>query len=186
MIIIAHRQFFGPLMFTWLLEILPVSHHPLIRRVEDGRGSVKLRFPSPLIKPDMRSYRIRLSDWLHPKAHGVHHMGALRVHLIPLRLRLTVKLSLESPKLSGVYRPKGQSPLLVSFKSIPEARGLPSIGITRLHQYYSPLRLPPGPIHNRIVAGRDPASGTGLPRCPRYLPNMLSPLPRWIGNRWFG
>jgi len=31
-------------------------------RVEDGRGSVKPRFPSPLIKPDMRSYRIRLSD----------------------------------------------------------------------------------------------------------------------------
>jgi hypothetical protein len=31
-------------------------------RVEDGRGSVKPRFPSPLIKPDVRSYRIRLSD----------------------------------------------------------------------------------------------------------------------------
>ena len=40
-------------------------------RVEDGRGSVWPRFPSPLIKPDMRSYRIRLSDWLHLKAHGV-------------------------------------------------------------------------------------------------------------------
>jgi hypothetical protein len=36
-------------------------------------------------------------------------------------------------------------------------------------------------LHNRIVTGRDPASGTGLPRCPRYLPDMLSPLPRWIG-----
>ncbi len=28
-----------------------------------------LRFPSPLIKPDVRNYRIRLSDRLHHKAH---------------------------------------------------------------------------------------------------------------------
>ena len=77
-------------------------------------------------------------------------------------------------------RPEGQSPHLVSFKSTPEARALPSTGITRHHRYYGPLRLPPRPIHNRIVTGRDPVSGTGLPRCPRYLPDMLSPLPRWI------
>jgi len=30
-----------------------------------------LRFPSPLIEPDLRISRIRLSDWLHLKAHGV-------------------------------------------------------------------------------------------------------------------
>ncbi len=30
----------------------------LISRVEDGRGSIKPRFLSPLIKPDMRGYRI--------------------------------------------------------------------------------------------------------------------------------
>jgi hypothetical protein len=29
-----------------------------------------LRFLSPLIKPDVRISRIRLSDWLHPKAHA--------------------------------------------------------------------------------------------------------------------
>jgi hypothetical protein len=28
------------------------------------------RFPSPLIEPDVRNYRIRLSDWLHRKAHS--------------------------------------------------------------------------------------------------------------------
>ncbi len=33
-------------------------------------------------------------------------MDASRLHLMPLRLRLTVNLSLESPKLSGVYRPE--------------------------------------------------------------------------------
>ena len=43
-------------------------------RVEEGRvvctALASLRFPSPLIKPDVRISRIRLSDWLHPEAHG--------------------------------------------------------------------------------------------------------------------
>jgi len=43
-------------------------------RVEEGRGGLghaaTLRFPSPLIKPDMQISRIRLSDWLHRKAHA--------------------------------------------------------------------------------------------------------------------
>jgi hypothetical protein len=37
-----------------------------ISRVEEGRGVAwATRFPSPLIKPDVRVSRIRLSDWLH-------------------------------------------------------------------------------------------------------------------------
>jgi hypothetical protein len=43
-------------------------------RVEDGRGSLghaaTLRFPSPLIEPDVPISGIRLSDWFHRKAHG--------------------------------------------------------------------------------------------------------------------
>ena len=43
-------------------------------RVEDGRGSLghsaTLRFPSPLIEPDVPISGIRLSDWLHLEAHG--------------------------------------------------------------------------------------------------------------------
>src|SRR5580658_9807722 len=44
-------------------------------RVEEGRGGCEalgqwLRFPSPLIKPDVRISRIRLSDWVHCKARG--------------------------------------------------------------------------------------------------------------------
>ena len=42
--------------------------------VESRRSAVTrisvCRFPSPLIKPDVRFSRIRLSDWLHRKAHG--------------------------------------------------------------------------------------------------------------------
>src|SRR5256885_10754354 len=33
-----------------------------------------LRFPSPLIKPDVRISRIRLSDWFHRAAHGGHRV----------------------------------------------------------------------------------------------------------------
>ena len=43
-------------------------------RVEEGRGGLYrigiTPFPFPLIKPDVRISRIRLSDWLHPGAHG--------------------------------------------------------------------------------------------------------------------
>jgi hypothetical protein len=48
-------------------------------RVEDGRGSLghaaTLRFPSPLIEPDVPISGIRLSDWLHRKAHGARDQG---------------------------------------------------------------------------------------------------------------
>jgi hypothetical protein len=100
---------------------------------------------------------------------------------MPLHLRLKVQLSLENPNLNRCFQAHGQSPRLISIKSTPEARVLHSAGITRHHREYDPLQLPPGPTHNHIVAGHDPASGTGLPRYPRYLPDMLSPLPRWIG-----
>jgi hypothetical protein len=48
------------------------GHVSLFGRVEDGRGlgQSRRRFPSPLIKPDVRVSRIRLSGWLHRVAHG--------------------------------------------------------------------------------------------------------------------
>ena len=72
--------------------IVTFRNPKISRRVEDGRGDMRtqgvavtgsfrfrpvpqsgpsLRFPSPLIKPCMRISRIRLSDCLHLKAHGV-------------------------------------------------------------------------------------------------------------------
>jgi len=55
---------------------VPSNGHPYRDpgRVEDGRGSLghsaTLRFPSPLIEPDVPISGIRLSDWLHLEAHG--------------------------------------------------------------------------------------------------------------------
>jgi hypothetical protein len=47
---------------------------PLSGRVEDGRGGCalksSLRFPSPLIKPDVLISSIRLSDRRHRTTHG--------------------------------------------------------------------------------------------------------------------
>ena len=50
-----------------------------------------LRFLPPLIEPDVRISRIRLSDWFRYEAHG---------HL----LRPTVQRARERPTDSGVYR----------------------------------------------------------------------------------
>jgi hypothetical protein len=95
--------------------------------------SRSLRFPSPLIKPDVRISRIRLTDRLHRKAHGA-----------TIRLRLAIELPLKSTDAFWCCKAHRQSPTLDLFKSIPEARVLPSTGITRLQQYYDPIRLPPG------------------------------------------
>src|ERR687897_599307 len=51
------------------LEGVRAVAHP-VRPVADPALREKLRLPSPLVKPDVRISRIRLSDWLHRKAHG--------------------------------------------------------------------------------------------------------------------
>src|SRR3979409_1493502 len=55
-------------------DIARYSRHVAKGRVEDGRGSLghsaTLRFPSPLIEPDVPISGIRLSDWLHREVHG--------------------------------------------------------------------------------------------------------------------
>ena len=73
-------------------------------------------------------------------------------------------------------RPKGQSPLLVSFKSTPEVRALPSTGVTRLQRYYGPLRLPSRPVPKVPLRVATPHPGrvshvtqdTFLTCCPHY------------------
>ena len=58
------------------LESKPISYSwfPFRRdrKVESRLGAVAsmLRFPTPLIEPDVPITGIRLPDWIHPKAHG--------------------------------------------------------------------------------------------------------------------
>src|SRR5713101_513529 len=55
--------------FVRITDSTQTSCHVRFGRVEDGRGSLghsaTLRFPSPLIEPDVPISGIRLSDWLH-------------------------------------------------------------------------------------------------------------------------
>ncbi len=72
-----------------------------------------------------------------------------------LRLRLAVKLLLESPDLFRCLQAHCQSPLL-AFRSMPKVRGLPSIPFPELPRYYSPLRLPPRPASKILLGATTP------------------------------
>ncbi len=103
-------------------------------------------------------------------------MDASRLHLMPLRLRLTVKLSLESPNFIWCLQTHGQSPHLVSVKSVPEARALSSTSITWLQWSYGPLRLPSLPASYSLLRVATSHQGrashgtqaTFLTCCPHY------------------
>ena len=75
-----------------------------------------------------------------------------------------------------------QCPVLAAFRSAPEPGLPPSTGITRLHRYYEPLRLPQGPkltISDHSGWWSRPTTSCGshtLPRRPCL--RMLTPLPR--------
>ena len=71
------------------------------------------------------------------------------------RLRRAVQLPRKSSDPCGVVRLIANHRPSTSSKSTPEARVLPSTGITRLHQYYDPLRLPPG-AHRRVYGTHAP------------------------------
>ena len=100
-----------------------------VGRVEDGRGCSGRpgrywsRFPSPLIEPDLRISRIRLSDQLHPSSYRGRR-----------------------PQVDPALSDSCQSPALAWVGSVPEGRVLRSTGVTRLPRYHGPVRLPAGPV----------------------------------------
>ena len=82
-----------------------------------------------------------------------------------IRLRLEIELPLESPDLFRCLQAHRQSPRLLSVKSAPEVRVLPSAGITRHQRYYHPFRFPPAPPPE-VTLRPLPSPATGLPRLP--------------------
>jgi hypothetical protein len=164
------------------------------------------RFPSPLIKPDVRISRIRLSDWLHRRLTNEGSLGPLEAtglrvpkrHFIAevtgaarwrrkLVLRLAIQLDLKFPDLTRCGQTYRQSPLLPSFTSTPEVRALSSAGITRPRRSYSPLRLPdwPPPFPATFGAATPSQSRASLTH-PDHLLCMPCSIPRWTGSgaRW--
>jgi hypothetical protein len=100
-------------------------------RVEEWRGSSKPRFHSPLVEPDRRFSRIRLSD---KEAHA----SIVRPLRVGRRLRI-LNVRGEVNRLA---------PLSLSFSSatdLLELGSLPSTGVTRLPRYYEPVRHPRRP-----------------------------------------
>jgi len=137
-------------------------------RVEERRGSLghaaTLRFLSPLIKPDVPISGIRLSDWFHRKALGALPSPGDTAFLGRI------------PIFSGVSRRIANHLILAFFVSAPEVRVLPSTGVTRLHRYYVPVRLPfrpspfatsrPLPSPKRV----SPVACITLPPCRAHYP----------------
>jgi hypothetical protein len=146
-----------------------VSAYDRVGKVEDGRGSLgpcgNARFPSPLIEPDVRISRIRLSDWLHRQAHERNQRPQASSARREFFLRITTQLSLMNPDLVGVCRLIANHLHLAIFESTPEVRALPSAGITQLHRSYDPVRLPPMPPPEATLRPL-PSHQTGLPRLP--------------------
>ena len=139
--------------------------------------SVLPRLPSPLIKPDVRISRIRLSDWFHCRhTAGCRYERPPYPHpaLAPQYSSFgKLLVSCGVCRLAPIHRPAPSSP------STPEVRVLPSTGIARLQQYYNPVRLPPVPRPEAALRPL-PSPQMGLPRYPHHLSGVPCPLPRRI------
>jgi hypothetical protein len=104
---------------------LPVPDYPTM-----------LRFHFPLIEPDRRISRIRLSDKAG-KTNVIHQIRRLG----PIGCSTVCDLR----PLTGVVDLRQCSWTLHAFDAGLELRPLPSTGVTRLQRYYEPLRHPRRP-----------------------------------------
>jgi hypothetical protein len=136
-------------------------------RVEDGRGGDAEVAPSPV-----PAHQTGRADFPHPAFRQASSPGPRRHKRPPSPCNTAPSEVFGSSRCCQAHR---QSPFLDLFKSTPEARALPSTGITRLPQYYDPLRLPPP--RSAAPAAHSPV---GLPRCPHHLSDVPCPLPRRI------
>src|SRR5664279_5733806 len=81
-----------------------------------------------------------------------------------LVLRLAIQLDLKFPYLTRRCQAHRQSPFLSSFSSTPEARALPSTGVTRLLRYLWPSPTPRWSLILKMTFGaRDSPTIPSLP-----------------------
>ena len=147
------------------------------RRVEEGRGGLYRIGITPFPFPAHQTGR---ANFPHPAFRLASSRGTRRgakmnpaqpkhaeipEHGPSIRLRLEIELPLESPDLFRCLQAHRQSPRLLSVKSAPEVRVLPSAGITRHQRYYHPFRFPPAPPPD-VTLRPLPSPATGLPRLP--------------------
>ena len=162
-----------------------------VRRCLSSRAL--LRFHTPLIEPDVRVSRIRLSEkefMLAPTGRSrpsrVARVGRRGRAAIPSRRHAA---SSATPERLTEWI--GSSPISCRPSSLPslllQPRPLRSTGVTRLHRYYEPLRHPsrPGsgprgpPVRGGPTLRRRSAPIGGTSRVDAgVLAHMPSPLPR--------
>jgi hypothetical protein len=147
-------------------------------RVEEGRGVVcTIRFPSPLIKPDVRISRIRLSDWLHRKHSAGSDMSVFPVLTRPWRYDRVCsdgsRFQTVLVRLSPIHQPSPSS------TNAPEVRALSSAGVTRLRRYYDPVRLPRRPMPFGTVEAATLVMHGSLPLAHYPVSTCCALLPRW-------
>src|SRR6266568_4184731 len=140
-------------------EIHPRSCYVAFGRVEDGRGNLghaaTLRFPSPLIEPDVPISGIRLSDGLHREAHGEKLWPqASSVQQLSL-LRLTIQLSLKGPDHSRCLQAHRQSPSPRHLRKHTRSQG-PSL----CRHYPASMLIRPCPTPAVVAACRDVEAAT--------------------------
>jgi hypothetical protein len=143
--------------------------------VESRTGAVAVpRFPSPLIKPDVRISRIRLSDWFHRVHTGSGEHRASFVPRFPSASRYSLLESL--PDSYGASQACANSPTFVSFDKHTRSQG-PSLR----RRYPASAVLWPCPTPARVhrhytVLEPRPPTLMGLPRLP------ASPFQRAVSN----
>src|SRR5215813_10198944 len=155
-------------------------------RVEDGRGSLghaaTLRFPSPLIEPDVPISGIRLSDWLHRevtrrKALAASVFCAAAFSPSPYDTAFS-----EGSGSQSVFA--GSSPITVtspSSKAHQKSGSFPPPALPSFNGHMTPVRLPPEPSPNRDVEaatlardGSPPITRITLPTCRAHYPGGSS------------
>ena len=165
-------------------------------KVEERRGAaLAVRFPSPLIEPDVRISRIRLSDWLHRgHAASVRHQRheCLRPALAS-RHSLLGKL----PELRGALQACAKSPTVAFFNKHTRSQGpflhrrYPASSVLRPCPNSRSSRCPTAPLRplpslsTGLPRLRDPLSRRAVPITPvdrsrcvcRLLPQIVLPSP---------
>jgi hypothetical protein len=134
-----------------------------------------LRFYLPLIEPDRRISRIRLSDKAKMTRSRSPEKDTDLIWCSAVHDRRPVAGVVDLRQCSWAFH---------AFDAGLELRPLPSTGITRLHRYYEPLRHPKRP--SLSLAGVQLAAGAATAGASRVscfsCVCVLSSLPRW--DRW--
>jgi hypothetical protein len=95
------------------------------------------RFHLPLIEPDGRISRIRLSDGIREAAHATARCRSFTAVARSFRRVRNHLLEVIDNMVTLLILPR--------FQTAPEVRPLPSTGVTRLPRYYEPVRHPRRP-----------------------------------------